>query len=54
MGPARFSQRTVGGASAGIRPKAATPEYNLIVGGITIREDRVPAPVRPLTIGLWA
>lgn len=40
MGAARFSRRAVGGAFAGIWLKAATPEYDLIGGGITIREDR--------------
>ncbi|MYD75321.1 MAG: transporter substrate-binding domain-containing protein [Gammaproteobacteria bacterium] len=40
MGAARFSRRAVGGAFFGIWLKAATPEYDLIGGGITIREDR--------------
>ncbi|MCY4547227.1 MAG: transporter substrate-binding domain-containing protein [Defluviicoccus sp.] len=39
-GAARFSRRAVGGAFAGIWLKAATPEYDLVGGGITIREDR--------------
>ncbi len=39
-GAARFSRRAVGGAFAGIWLKAATREYDLIGGGITIREDR--------------
>lgn len=40
MGAARFSRRAVGGAFAGIWLEAATPEYDLVGGGITIREDR--------------
>ncbi|MCY4502274.1 MAG: transporter substrate-binding domain-containing protein [Alphaproteobacteria bacterium] len=40
MGAARFSRRAVGGGFAGIWLKAATPDYDLIGGGITIREDR--------------
>ena len=40
MGAARFSRRAVGGGFAGIWLKAATPEYDLIGGGITIRQDR--------------
>ena len=40
MGAARFSRRAVGGAFAGIWLKAATPDYDLVGGGITIREDR--------------
>ena len=40
MGAARFSRRAIGGAFAGIWLKAATPDYDLIGGGITIREDR--------------
>ena len=39
-GAARLSRRAVGGAFAGIWLKAATTEYDLIGGGITIREDR--------------
>ena len=40
MGAARFSRRAVGGAFAGIWLQAATPDYDLIGGGITIRGDR--------------
>ena len=40
MGAARFSRRAVGGAFAGIWLKAAAPDYDLIGGGITIRDDR--------------
>ena len=40
MSATRFSRRAVGGGFAGIWLKAATPEYDLIGGGITIREDR--------------
>ena len=40
MGAARFSRRAVGGAFAGIWLKAATSDYDLVGGGITIREDR--------------
>ena len=40
MGAARFSRRAVAGAFAGIWLKAATPDYDLIGGGITIRADR--------------
>ncbi|MCY4548224.1 MAG: hypothetical protein OXC28_07640 [Defluviicoccus sp.] len=36
----RAARRAVGGAFAGIWLKAATPEYDLVGGGITIREDR--------------
>ena len=43
-GAARFSRRAVGGAVAGIWLKAATPEYDLVGGGITIREDRTRDP----------
>ena len=43
-GAARFSRRAVGGAFAGIWLKAATPEYDLVGGGITIREDRIRDP----------
>ena len=39
-GAARFSRRALGGAFAGIWLKAATPDYDLVGGGITIREDR--------------
>ena len=40
MGAARFSRRAIGGEFAGIWLKAASPDYDLIVGGITVREDR--------------
>ena len=40
MGAARFSRRAVGGGFAGIWLRAATPDYDLIGGGITVREDR--------------
>ena len=40
MGVAMFSRRALKGAFAGMWLKAATPEYDLIGGGITIRDDR--------------
>ena len=40
MGAARFSRRAINGTFAGIWLKAATPDHDLIGGGITIREDR--------------
>ena len=40
MGAAQFSRRAIGGAFAGIWLKAATPDYDLIGGGITVRDDR--------------
>ncbi len=40
MGAVRLRRRAVGGAFAGIWLKAATPEYDLIAGGISAREDR--------------
>ena len=40
MGAARFSRRAIGGEFTGIWLKAASPDYDLVGGGITVREDR--------------
>ena len=39
-GAARFSRRALGGTFASIWLRAATSDYDLVGGGITIREDR--------------
>ena len=44
VGAARFSRRALGGAFEGIWLKAATSDYDLVGGGITIREDRTRDP----------